>query len=95
MRFNILEKQESTETGRSFGNIKASTFWVTLEQHWINPGYFQKITSFRESLKMCFITAWKMSKYGVFSGPNTGKYGPEKTPHLDTFYAVLVVGYDY
>ena len=20
--------------------------------------------------------------------PNTGKYGPEKTPHVDTFYAV-------
>ena len=48
------------------------------------------------------ITAWKVSKYGVFSGscfpvfavnaylvqPNTGKYGPEKTPCLDTFHAV-------
>ena len=22
--------------------------------------------------------AWKASKYGVFYGPNTGKYGPEK-----------------
>ena len=46
-----------------------------------------------------------MTKYGVFSGPyfpvfwlnkeiysvnpNTGKYGPEKTPYLDTFHAVL------
>ena len=36
-------------------------------------------------------TAWKVSKYGVFSGPyfaafwsNTGKYGPEKTQYLDT-----------
>ena len=36
-----------------------------------------------------------MSKYGVFSGPyfpifglNTGKYGPEKTPYLDTFHVV-------
>ena len=36
-----------------------------------------------------------MSKYGVLSGPyfpvfslNTGKYGPEKTPYLDTFHAV-------
>ena len=35
-------------------------------------------------------TAWKVSKYGVFSGPyflvfgpNTGKCGPEKTPYLD------------
>ena len=35
-----------------------------------------------------------MSKYGVFSdpyfsvfSPNTGKYGPEKTPSLDPFHA--------
>ena len=41
-------------------------------------------------------TAWKMSKYGVFSGPyfpvfspNAGKYGPEKTPYLDTFHTVF------
>ena len=40
-------------------------------------------------------TAWKVSKYGVSSGeyfpvfsPNTGKYGPEITPHWDTFHAV-------
>ena len=40
-------------------------------------------------------TAWKVSKYGVISGPyfpvfgpNTGKYGPEITPYLDTFHAV-------
>ena len=25
------------------------------------------------------LIAWKMSKYGAFSGPNAGKYGPEKT----------------
>ena len=45
-----------------------------------------------------------MSKYAVFSGPyfpvfglntnsvfspNAGKYGPEKTPYLDTFHAVM------
>ena len=42
-------------------------------------------------------TAWKVSKYGVFSGPyfpvfraNAGKYRPEKTPYLDTFHAVSV-----
>ena len=41
------------------------------------------------------ITAWKVSKYGVFSSPyfpvfglNAGKYGPEKTPYLDIFLAV-------
>ena len=47
-----------------------------------------------------------MSKYGVISGPyfsvfglnteisvfspNTGKYGPEITPYLDTFHAVYM-----
>ena len=37
-----------------------------------------------------------MSKYGVFPGPNTGKYRPQKTPFLDTFHAVNLwarVGY--
>ena len=46
--------------------------------------------------------AWKVSKYGIFSGlyfpvfrlntvfrANTGKYRPENTPFLDTFHAVL------
>ena len=39
-----------------------------------------------------------MSKYGVFSGhyfpvfsPNTGKYGPEKTPYLENFHAVPIL----
>ena len=38
---------------------------------------------------------WKVFKYGVISGPsfpvsglNTGKYGLEITPYLDTFHAV-------
>ena len=42
-------------------------------------------------------TASRVSKYGVISGPyfpvyspNTGKYGPEITPYLDTFHAVIV-----
>ena len=29
-----------------------------------------------------------MSKYRVFSGPYLPVFGPEKTPHLETFYAV-------
>ena len=40
-------------------------------------------------------TVWKVSKYGTISDPyfpllglNTGKYGPEITPYLDTFQAV-------
>ena len=41
-------------------------------------------------------TTWKVSKYGVFSGQyfplfrlNTVKYGPKKSPYLDTFHAVI------
>ena len=50
-------------------------------------------------------TARKVSKYGVFSGPlffhicteydfpvfspTVGKYGPEETPYLDTFHAII------
>ena len=44
------------------------------------------------TLKRKHSLAWKVSKYGVISGPyfpvfspNTGKYGPEITPYLDTF----------
>ena len=29
-----------------------------------------------------------MSNYRIFSGPKKGKYRPEKTLYLDTFYAV-------
>ena len=43
------------------------------------------------------ITAWKVSKYRILSGPyfpvfglNTEKYWPEKTLYLDTFLAVNV-----
>ena len=34
-----------------------------------------------------FIT-WKVSKYGVFSGPYFPAFGQEKTPYLDSFHAV-------
>ena len=27
----------------------------------------------------------------IFLYPNTGKYGPEKAPHLDTFHGVLAM----
>ena len=44
-------------------------------------------------------TAWNVSKYEVISGPyfpvfglNTGKYGPEITPYLDTLHAVFIDG---
>ena len=38
-----------------------------------------------------------VKKYGVFFGPyfpvfspNTGKYGPEETPYLETFHAMII-----
>ena len=34
------------------------------------------------------VTAWKVSKYGVFSGPYFPAFEPEKTPYLDTFHVV-------
>ena len=49
------------------------------------------------SMQSDLFTAWKVSKYGVISGPyftvfglNTGKYGPEITFYLDTFQAVTI-----
>ena len=49
------------------------------------------------TLKTHTFTAWKVFKYGVISSPyfpvfglNTGKYGPEITPFLDTFHAVIL-----
>ena len=45
-------------------------------------------------------TSWKVFKYGVFSGlcfpvftSNTGKYGPQKTPYLETFHAICNLRY--
>ena len=34
-------------------------------------------------------TVWKVSKYGLISGPNTAKYETEITPYLDLFYAMI------
>ena len=45
-----------------------------------------------------FLHSLAMCDFSVFS-PNTGKYGPEKIPYLDTFHGVYVsqtanIGYD-
>ena len=52
---------------------------------------------FMELIHYAKTTAWKVSKYGVISdpyfpvfSPNTGQYGPEITPYLDTFHAITV-----
>ena len=65
------------------------------EQHDLTDLYNHLITM-KYCNRICY-TGWKVSKYGVISGPyfpvfglNTGKYGPEITPYLDTFHAVLL-----
>ena len=65
------------------------------EQHDLADLYNHIITM-THCNRICY-TAWKLSKYGVISGPyfpvfspNTGKYGPEITLYLDTFHAVLL-----
>ena len=35
-------------------------------------------------------TVWNVSKYRVFSGLYFPAFGPEKTPYLDTFHAVVI-----
>ena len=57
--------------------------------------YYIQLRNILASLYNRLVTAWKVSKYGVISGPyfpvfglNTGKYGPEITPYLDTFHAL-------
>ena len=40
-------------------------------------------------------TAWKVSKYGVFSAPYFPAFGPEKALYLDTFETVIVTDYWY
>ena len=37
------------------------------------------------------VTAWKLSKYGVISGPYFPVFGPEITPYLDFLQAVSCV----
>ena len=59
-------------------------------------GFHKYITKLSKISQSRLYTAWKVSKYGVISGPyfpvfspNTGKYGPEITPYFDTFHTAL------
>ena len=64
----------------------------------MNEQYFYFWIFIIKSTLIIDYTAWKVSKYGVISGPyfpaanlKTGKYGPEIAPYLDTFHAVLLI----
>ena len=64
---------------------------ILLISIWYNMCYNKtEDENFKHNL--IWYTAWKLFKYGVISGlyfPNTGKCGPEITPYLDTFHAVI------
>ena len=55
----------------------------------------QILVNFRIQSEYRKIRTRKNSVFGHFSylsvfSPNAGKYGPEKTPYLDTFRAVII-----
>ena len=70
------------------GNIEKST----LEEQ-LNTPVFNLSVNWEKNVSTS--TAWKVSKYGVISGLyfpvfrlNTGIYGPEIIPYLDSLYGV-------
>ena len=85
---------------------KIRGIFKTLSNIW---QHFTKVVNTKKLLnissKNLACTAWKVSIYGVISGPyfpvfelntylsvfspNTGKYGPEMTPYLNTFYVLM------
>ena len=52
-----------------------------------NVNYAKSIILSQSSREV--VTAWKVSKCGVFSGPYFPVFGPKKSPYLDTFHAVF------
>ena len=76
-----------------FGNSRVLLFrkvsfsWFII---WASPvyKYWLHFSTVNSSFSLGPLNTWKVSKYRLLSGPNTGKYGPEKTPYLDTFNAI-------
>ena len=72
--------------GFSMGNqevLKLSFEIISRKLKW---DFFKNLGTISGTLlsRMSKNTVWKVSKYGVFPGPNTEKYGPEKIPYWDT-----------
>ena len=74
--------------------------WQTNDQKWqcVTANDSEWYNEWKRMRASKIDTAWKVSKYGAFSGPyfpvfslNTGKYGLGKTPYLGTFHAVRVI----
>ena len=65
--------------------------FFTVKVSWFNGSgrnEFRKESKKVSAKVILTIIAWKVSKYGVFSGPYIGKYGPEKPPYFDICHAV-------
>ena len=84
------------------------TFWlfynhfILLKEQTINFNFANPVLLQGFWTVLIIFTAWKVSKYGVFSVtyfavfiPNAGKYGPEKAPYLDTFHTVINLNESY
>ena len=86
------KKQKTKEKQQKKPRINLKTSILFFNN--IDDGQCQSFVSFFRQNKQVPVedsishTAWKVSKYGVFSGPNTEKLGPEKTLCLDTFHGL-------
>ena len=90
--------KESFERSRSL-RLSLALFWCFYCGLWTSKYRLEKfqLTNLYYVRDTILHIAWKLSKYAGFSGPyfpvfslNTGKYGPEKSPSLDTFHAMSV-----
>ena len=73
-------------------NMIKNKVWIIENNRKNSPFSSVEICKISDLNALCTTTAWKVSKYGVFSGPyfpgfwlNTGKYGPEKTLYFGHF----------
>ena len=95
--FQNLDKSFSKQLASCFQKKIIKSLWKIFQIYFRGESQYL----IRSCLKVVIISpiiAWKVSKYGVISGPyfpvfglNTGKYGPEISPYLDTFHALVAI----
>ena len=82
------------KNSKSFWKCKQYAYWISTMWNLHSPPlpYYSSIKSVIDIMKSWSeagsVTPWKVSKYKVLSGPNTGKHGSEKTPYLNTFHVM-------
>ena len=83
---NYIEKQKST-----LSYIRTSNFrlWLAFSREYLtkNFQYYSVELPLREKCPNTELFLVRIFQYSVFS-PNTGKYGPDITPYLDTIQAM-------